>query len=264
MLLAGTGGVFSRKSLCLHIHVIERVHGDLVIKDINSIDRFVFRTAKVYINGLLHVCEDVTMKEDNTTVKIHLLVSIKRQYSEEFLSFKKAYHLTERHENVSGSLDNKTLMSEKKMSQLFIKSKGGKNFPQLFECAKMTITPKISIDNGDLVVHGKTVLKGVPDNIMLTPGSGAGLVSRAFIGDTSKHQVSVQGISLQVEEESSMTIEDPTICGHYQVHYMFCLTFMLSKLWLMNASVMSLRQTTLTALVLGSHLQVVASVVFLL
>ncbi|KAL1831458.1 hypothetical protein ACET3Z_001109 [Daucus carota] len=68
------------------------------------------------------------------------------------------------------------------------------NFPQLFECAKMTITPKISIDNGDLVVHGKTVLKGVPDNIMLTPGSGAGLVS-------------VQGISLQVEEESSLTIE---------------------------------------------------------
>lgn len=55
----------------------------------------------------------------------------------------------------------------------------------------MTITPKISIDNGDLVVHGKTVLKGVPDNIMLTPGSGAGLVSRAFIGDTSSKCIHV-------------------------------------------------------------------------
>ena len=48
--------------------MIEKVHGDQVIKGIDSIDRFVFRSAKVYINGLLHVCEDVTMKEDNTTV----------------------------------------------------------------------------------------------------------------------------------------------------------------------------------------------------
>lgn len=49
----------------------------------------------------------------------------------------------------------------------------------------MTITPKISIDNGYLIMYGKTVLKGVaPYNIMLTPGSGAGLVSGAFIGAT--------------------------------------------------------------------------------
>ncbi|KAL8095405.1 putative galactinol--sucrose galactosyltransferase 2 isoform X2 [Apium graveolens] len=62
----------------------------------------------------------------------------------------------------------------------------------------MTITPKISIDNGDLVVHGKTVLKGVPDNIMLTPGSGAGLVSGAFIGatdtSTKSHHVFPVGV----------------------------------------------------------------------
>lgn len=64
------------------------------------------------------------------------------------------------------------------------------NYPQLVERARMTITPKISIDNGDLIVHGKTVLKGVPDNIMLTPGSGAGLVSGAFIGATDTNSKS--------------------------------------------------------------------------
>ncbi|CAN4120260.1 unnamed protein product [Withania somnifera] len=49
----------------------------------------------------------------------------------------------------------------------------------------MTITPKIFINDGNLVVHGKTILKGVPDNIILTPGSGVGLVSGAFIGTTA-------------------------------------------------------------------------------
>uniref|UniRef100_A0A803MAA6 galactinol--sucrose galactosyltransferase n=1 Tax=Chenopodium quinoa TaxID=63459 RepID=A0A803MAA6_CHEQI len=46
----------------------------------------------------------------------------------------------------------------------------------------MTITPKISVNNGNLVVHGKTILKGVPDNIILTPGSGNGLTAGSFIG----------------------------------------------------------------------------------
>ncbi|KAK6939311.1 hem peroxidase [Dillenia turbinata] len=35
----------------------------------------------------------------------------------------------------------------------------------------MLVTPKISINDGNLVVHGKTILTGVPDNIVLTPGS---------------------------------------------------------------------------------------------
>lgn len=56
---------------------------------------------------------------------------------------------------------------------------------QVVECAKMTVTPKISISDGNLVVHGKTILKGVPDNIILTPGSGVGLVAGAFIGATA-------------------------------------------------------------------------------
>lgn len=46
----------------------------------------------------------------------------------------------------------------------------------------MTITPKISISKGNLVVHGKTILKGIPDNIILTPGSSTGLADGSFIG----------------------------------------------------------------------------------
>ncbi|KAI4385175.1 hypothetical protein MLD38_003230 [Melastoma candidum] len=58
-------------------------------------------------------------------------------------------------------------------------------------CSKMTIKPKISINDGDLVVHGKTLLKGVPENIVLTPASGNGLVSGAFIGATASNSKSL-------------------------------------------------------------------------
>ncbi|XP_042053816.1 probable galactinol--sucrose galactosyltransferase 2 [Salvia splendens] len=51
----------------------------------------------------------------------------------------------------------------------------------------MTVTPKISVNDGNLVVHGKTILTGVPENIVLTPGSGIGLVAGAFIGATASH-----------------------------------------------------------------------------
>ncbi|KAH9301926.1 hypothetical protein KI387_013509, partial [Taxus chinensis] len=49
----------------------------------------------------------------------------------------------------------------------------------------MTVTPNITIEEGNLVVNGKTILTGVPDNVILTPGSGVGLVQGAFIGVTS-------------------------------------------------------------------------------
>lgn len=49
----------------------------------------------------------------------------------------------------------------------------------------MTVTPKISIVDGNLVVHGNTILTDVPDNVILTPGSGVGLVQGSFIGATS-------------------------------------------------------------------------------
>ncbi|ERN00911.1 hypothetical protein AMTRI_Chr03g139800 [Amborella trichopoda] len=47
----------------------------------------------------------------------------------------------------------------------------------------MTVIPKIYINDGNLMVHGKTILTGVPDNIVITPGSG---LAGAFIGATSQ------------------------------------------------------------------------------
>ncbi|GAB4851607.1 Probable galactinol--sucrose galactosyltransferase 2 [Ancistrocladus abbreviatus] len=55
----------------------------------------------------------------------------------------------------------------------------------------MTVTPKISINEGNLVVHGKTILTRVPDNVILTPGTGVGLVGGAFIGATASNSKSL-------------------------------------------------------------------------
>jgi len=55
----------------------------------------------------------------------------------------------------------------------------------------MTVTPKISINDGNLVVHGKTILTGVPDNIVLTPRTGDGLVAGCFIGATASESESI-------------------------------------------------------------------------
>ncbi|GAV57293.1 Raffinose_syn domain-containing protein [Cephalotus follicularis] len=55
----------------------------------------------------------------------------------------------------------------------------------------MTVTSKISITDGNLVVHGRTILTGVPNNIILTPGSGVGLVTGAFIGATASNSKSL-------------------------------------------------------------------------
>ncbi|URD95044.1 Raffinose synthase or seed imbibition protein Sip1 [Musa troglodytarum] len=46
----------------------------------------------------------------------------------------------------------------------------------------MTVTPGITVSDGNLVVCGKTILTDVPDNIVLTSGTGAGLMAGAFIG----------------------------------------------------------------------------------
>ncbi|KAK7244614.1 hypothetical protein RIF29_39438 [Crotalaria pallida] len=59
------------------------------------------------------------------------------------------------------------------------------------KCSKMTVTPKISVNDGNLVVHGKTILTGVPDNIVLSPGSGGGLVTGAFVGATASNSKSL-------------------------------------------------------------------------
>lgn len=67
-------------------------------------------------------------------------------------------------------------------------------------CSTMTITPKISVNDGNLVVHGKTILTGVPDNIVLTPGSGQGLIAGAFIGATASHSKSLHVFPVGVLE----------------------------------------------------------------
>ncbi|KAI5682906.1 hypothetical protein M9H77_04134 [Catharanthus roseus] len=64
----------------------------------------------------------------------------------------------------------------------------------------MTVTPKISINDGNLVVHGKTILKGVPENIVVTPGSGVGLVAGAFLGATAEHSKSMHVFPVGVLE----------------------------------------------------------------
>ncbi|URE16464.1 Raffinose synthase or seed imbibition protein Sip1 [Musa troglodytarum] len=55
----------------------------------------------------------------------------------------------------------------------------------------MTVTPGITISDGNLVVRGKTILTGVPDNIVLTNGNGAGLIAGAFIGATASDSKSL-------------------------------------------------------------------------
>lgn len=80
----------------------------------------------------------------------------------------------------------------------------------------MTVTPKISINDGNLVVHGKTILTGVPDNIVLTPGSGVGLVAGAFIGATASDSKSLHVFPVGVLED---------------LRFMCCFRF---KLWWMT------------------------------
>ncbi|XP_051148816.1 probable galactinol--sucrose galactosyltransferase 2 isoform X2 [Andrographis paniculata] len=65
----------------------------------------------------------------------------------------------------------------------------------------MTVTPNISLNDGNLTVHGKTLLKGVPENIVLTPGSGVGLVAGSFIGATASHSKSLHVFPVGVLED---------------------------------------------------------------
>ncbi|KAI9080741.1 hypothetical protein K1719_037254 [Acacia pycnantha] len=64
----------------------------------------------------------------------------------------------------------------------------------------MTVTPKIYVNDGNLVVHGKTILTGVPDNIILTPGSGVGLVAGEFLGATASHSKSLHVLPIGILE----------------------------------------------------------------
>lgn len=46
----------------------------------------------------------------------------------------------------------------------------------------MTVTPRITVSDGRLAVRGRTVLTGVPDNVVAAHATGAGLVDGAFVG----------------------------------------------------------------------------------
>ncbi|KAL2483121.1 putative galactinol--sucrose galactosyltransferase 2 [Forsythia ovata] len=75
------------------------------------------------------------------------------------------------------------------------------NCQAVLQRAKMTVTPNISINDGKLVVHGKTILTGMPDNIVLTPSSGPGLVTGAFIGATASQSKSLHVFPVGVLED---------------------------------------------------------------
>jgi hypothetical protein len=47
---------------------------------------------------------------------------------------------------------------------------------------KMTCHEKVRIENGQLFVYGKSVLSGLPDNILLTRDKKAGSANGAFLG----------------------------------------------------------------------------------
>ncbi|XP_041998998.1 probable galactinol--sucrose galactosyltransferase 2 isoform X2 [Salvia splendens] len=65
----------------------------------------------------------------------------------------------------------------------------------------MTVTPNISVNDGNLVIYGKTIITGVPENIVVTPGSGLGLVAGAFIGATASHSKSLHVFPVGVLED---------------------------------------------------------------
>ncbi|CAD6220638.1 unnamed protein product [Miscanthus lutarioriparius] len=46
----------------------------------------------------------------------------------------------------------------------------------------MTVTPRITVSDGRLAVRGRTVLAGVPGNVVAAHAAGAGLVDGAFVG----------------------------------------------------------------------------------
>ncbi|KAK1306865.1 hypothetical protein QJS10_CPA10g00183 [Acorus calamus] len=74
----------------------------------------------------------------------------------------------------------------------------------------MTVTPRINIsDGGDLAVDGKPVVTGVPDNVVLTPGSGVGLVAGAFIGASFEDSKSLHEaeISASVSSGASRSVD---------------------------------------------------------
>eukprot|EP00249_Psilotum_nudum_P004283 c17816_g1_i2 orf=567-2501(+) len=62
----------------------------------------------------------------------------------------------------------------------------------------MTVTLNINIVNGELLVQGKKVLSGVPENVYMTPASQCGSMQGTFIGVSSKDNRSTHVFPLGV------------------------------------------------------------------
>ncbi|KAK6127356.1 hypothetical protein DH2020_038899 [Rehmannia glutinosa] len=107
-----------------------------------------------------------------------------------FYEFEKFFSLT--YSKIASDLDS---------DPCFSFSCNAVNSQTFTEREKMTVTPKICVNEGNLVVHGKTILTGVPDNIVLTPGSGVGLMAGAFIGATASHSKSLHVFPVGVLED---------------------------------------------------------------
>ncbi|KGN65125.1 probable galactinol--sucrose galactosyltransferase 6-like isoform X2 [Cucumis sativus] len=79
----------------------------------------------------------------------------------------------------------------------------------------MTIKPAVRISDGKLIVKDRTILTGVPDNVIATSGSSSGPVEGVFLGAVFEEEQSRQVVSLG-------TLRD--------VRFMACFRF---KLWWM-------------------------------
>ena len=80
----------------------------------------------------------------------------------------------------------------------------------------MTVIAEISVNDGNLVVHGKTILRGVPNNIQLVPSSDNSLGTSVFVGATASNNKSLHVFPMGVLDE---------------LRFMCCFRF---KLWWMT------------------------------
>ena len=71
--------------------------------------------------------------------------------------------------------------------------------------ATMTVGAGISVSNSDLVVFGHCVLRGVPENVVVTRALGNSLIDGAFIGVSSDQTGSHRVFPLGKIEYSSLS-----------------------------------------------------------
>ncbi|CAM6118551.1 unnamed protein product [Calypogeia fissa] len=65
----------------------------------------------------------------------------------------------------------------------------------------MASCENMKIENGQLLVYGKTILSGVPDNIVLTPDTAAGVPNGAFLGFHTAERASRHTLPIGILED---------------------------------------------------------------